>query len=155
MRIQIPEHRPKCVCGSLDGGGIVEEKGGQDTVRCADCSRFLYNAPRTETGRAARTIATIPDVSPSVRAFVIERAGARCEACGWPAALRPLEIGHFLSKKDGIEQGLTDAEINHPDNLLAQCKECNSGWSSRTLPPKLMVAILRARIARLQKKGGA
>ena len=108
--IEIPEHWKPCEgCGGRQG--VVEEKNGQDTVRCNKCARHLGNISRRDSGRAPRTVATTPDVSASVRAFVMERAGARCESCGWPAAIKPLEIGHFLSKKDAHEQGFTDAEI--------------------------------------------
>jgi hypothetical protein len=39
-------------CGQRDG--IIVTVGGQDTVRCAVCRKFLYNAPRAETGRPQR-----------------------------------------------------------------------------------------------------
>jgi len=42
--------RASCRCGS--SRGIMRRIGGQDTVRCAACDAFQYNAPRSETGTA-------------------------------------------------------------------------------------------------------
>lgn len=41
------EHCPQC--GSLQG--VIVPRGMQDTVRCAECDTWVYNAPRKETGK--------------------------------------------------------------------------------------------------------
>jgi hypothetical protein len=60
---------PRCGCGD----GTVAMVNGQDTVRCAECERFCYNAPRTETGRPRRSLRTRPQVSPGQRARILLR----------------------------------------------------------------------------------
>lgn len=55
-----------------------------------------------------------------------------------------LTVAHVVSIKDG-EHLLTKDQLNSNENLIAQCHECNSGQSSRTLPLWLAIAILRAR----------
>ena len=48
--------RSPCSCGSTEG--TIRESGGQDVVRCAKCATYQYNAPRVETGRKIRSLAT-------------------------------------------------------------------------------------------------
>jgi hypothetical protein len=36
--------------------GVITTIGGQDTVRCIICNTWLYNAPRTETGRDTHSL---------------------------------------------------------------------------------------------------
>lgn len=133
-------------CGSTDG--YVTGVNGQDVGRCIGCDRYVKCVPRTETGKAARTIATLHRIPPSQRARVIERATGRCELCG---AGGLLHVGHILSVRDGlvaIEDGLlTERELRSDDNLVCSCEACNSGFGRRSLPVRLLVALLRARLA--------
>lgn len=138
--VDIALRRP-CRCGWEFGR--VEERNGQNTVRCEACGTFQYNAPKTETGERQRTVSTVhAAITPKVRARVIERAKARCELCG---ANGILHVGHVLSVKDGMAQGLDEQTINGADNLIACCEECNLGFGARSLPLYLAVAILKAR----------
>src|SRR5215831_19006688 len=106
--------------------GTITESGSQDVVRCLDCKRFCYNAPRVETGKAVRTVQTVhAAIKPKLRARILERATGRCELCGKGAEAAPLHVGHLLSVEQGIAGGLTDQEINHESNLAAFCDECN------------------------------
>jgi uncharacterized protein YeaO (DUF488 family) len=42
--------RMRAPCGGCgETAGVVKRISGQDTVRCARCARFAYNAPRRET----------------------------------------------------------------------------------------------------------
>jgi len=138
--------KPCRTCGWTEG--FVVTKGGQDTVRCSKCNAYAgYNAPKSETGKAHRSIqSTHEKIKPSVRAKVIERALGRCEECGKSCSSTILHVGHFISVKDGHEYGLTDAEINHPENLICQCEECNLGFSDRPRPIRVLMAILKRRI---------
>lgn len=131
-------------CGNAIGR--LEDKNGQDTVRCSACGRHCYNAPRTETGRSVRTVATIHKaLRPSLRARVIERDGFACVLCR--ATETRLHVGHLIPVEAGILYGLTDAEINDEENLAAMCEECNLGYGNRPIPLRTAIAIVRARIA--------
>lgn len=135
--------------GCNDNMGVVAEVNGQDTVRCRTCDRFQYNAPRTETGRAARTVTTVHNgIKPKQRARILMRALARCEVCG---SRDSLHVGHILSVEVGVEYGLADDMINHDENLLAMCAECNLGQGSEPMPLAVAVSILRARISWARK----
>lgn len=127
--------------------GVVKTVGSQDTVRCATCDRFLYNAPKTETGRAVRSVTTVhSNIKPKQRARILERATGACELCHTSGA--PLHVGHLLSVARGIAEGLTDSEINSDENLAAFCDQCNLGMGKQPVPVRLVVAILIARTRR-------
>ena len=136
--------QPCKFCGHLEG--YIEPKSGQDCVYCSKCCRHQYNAPKTETGRETRSVSTVHEgIKPKHRIRIIERAHGRCEYCN--ANDRPLHIGHALSVKDGFEAGLSDAQINHEDNLMALCEECNLGQGSSSTPTWLLASILKRRTA--------
>lgn len=128
--------------------GELRPKNGQDCVYCAQCGVYAYCAPRTETGRRERTIATThAAISLRQRARIFERDGHRCVLCGRPAAETVLHVGHMLSVADGHDQGLPDELLNCDENLCAMCEECNLGGGRRAVPLRLAEAILRARAA--------
>lgn len=130
-------------CGTTDG--YLETRNGQDCVLCSACKRLNYNAPKTETGRAVRSVTTVHNgIKPNQRARILERATGACELCH--ASNKPLHVGHLLSVDEGLKLGLTELEINHDENLSAMCDECNLGLSSRPVPLRLLMAMLRARI---------
>ena len=135
-----PLREPCRQCGGMVGR--IVPAGGQNVVRCRDCGRAAFNAPKTETGESPRTLQTIRHVPPSQRTRILERALGRCELC---ASTQMLTIAHFLSVKDGFNN-LTDAQINSDENLIALCAECNSGQSHRTGPLWLFAAILYRRV---------
>jgi 5-methylcytosine-specific restriction endonuclease McrA len=135
-------------CGCLDG--TIATKGGQDVVRCADCDRFCYNAPRTETGREPRSLRTRPTIRPRQRARILLRDNSTCVLCHRHGV--PLDVGHMISVDDGHALGLSDAELGSDENLAAMCASCNSGLGSETLPLRIVVAVLRARSARATRR---
>ena len=140
------EMRKNCRCGSIYGE--IRTKSGQDCVYCLDCGRFCYNAPRIETGRKIRSVQTTHEaIKPNVRSRIICRANMRCERCGKPADQTTcgLQVGHILSVLDGHEFGISDAQLNADENLIAECDECNLGHGSESLPLWLAVAIISAR----------
>jgi hypothetical protein len=140
-------------CGGTNG--LLIERNGQDTVRCSSCGVFCYNAPRTETGRAPRTVTTVHNgIKPSQRARILVRATGRCELCGARGDRVVLHVGHILSVDAGITYGLPDDEINHDENLLALCDECNLGQGAEPMPLRVAIAVLRARISWARKERG-
>jgi 5-methylcytosine-specific restriction endonuclease McrA len=141
--------RKPCACGSTQGS--ITSRSGQDCVFCCECNKFQYNAPKTETGRAVRTVKTTHDaISPKMRSKIIERANRRCERCGrlGEDSTSGLHVGHVVSVDAGHKYGLSDAEINGEDNLIAECAECNLGHGSEALPVRLLVALVMARTKR-------
>lgn len=139
-------------CGSKDGR--LKTVGGQDTVRCAACDRLLYNAPKTETGREVRTAKTTHDaLRDGKRRRVLERGNFACELCGRrPTPEHPLHVGHLLSVRDGMAEGLTEHELNDEENLAAMCDECNLEISAESLPLRLVFSLLLVRVRRKQPK---
>lgn len=136
--------RVPCSCGHTHGRII--ERNGQDTVRCLGCDKHCYNAPRTETGRAQRSVTTVhAAIKPKQRAKIIMRDGARCVWCR--SADRNLHVGHIISVDAGMQFGLSDAEINDDENLVALCEECNLGQGNEPMPLRIAISVLRARIA--------
>jgi len=135
-------------CGGTDAK--ITETNGQDVVRCYQCDKYLYNAPRTETGRKVRTVSTVhSDIKPKQRERIITRAQRRCERCGKSAmaSTTGLHVGHVLSVSEGIKQGLPTEIINSDENLICECDECNLGHGRGVLPVRLLIALLVARQA--------
>lgn len=139
------EMRAPCPgCGHTRGH--IVEKNGQDTVRCLSCDRYCYCAPRTETGRAQRTVTTVHNgIKPKLRTKILERDGYRCVLC--KAVDVPLHTGHVVSVAAGLAAGLTASLLNNEENLIAQCEECNAGQGDSPIPLSIAIAILRARLA--------
>jgi hypothetical protein len=127
-------------CGSTDG--TITTVSGQDTVRCAQCNRYCYNAPRTETGAPRRSLRSRPQISPSQRQRILVRDNRTCFVCCRREGR--MQIGHIISLHEGRAYGLSDAELFHDENLVAMCPECNAGQRSETLPLPFLVAVLRA-----------
>lgn len=138
MSACITMRKPCDKCGHTEGS--ITETNAQDVVRCLACNKYQYNAPRTETGRAVRTVSTTHEaIKPKQRARIIERDCGHCVACG---AVNNLHIGHVVSVKDGHALSLSDEDINSDDNLVTLCAECNLGWGDRSMRANLYVAIL-------------
>ena len=136
--------RTPCPACAYPSGKIIE-RNGQDTVRCLNCNRHCYNAPRTETGRAQRSITTVHNgIKPQQRARVLERDRYTC-LCGQKKG--NLHVGHILSVEAGLRYGVTDEMLNDDENLVTQCEECNLGQGELPMSLPLAIAILRARIA--------
>jgi len=123
-------------------------RGGQAVVYCARCGRHQgYNAPRAELGLEQRHVGIDEAVNASQRARIMLRANTRCEICGHtPDVDESLHVGHLLSRADAKEQQMTSAEYDSDDNLCAMCEACNLGLSRQTVPVRLVVAIIRARL---------
>jgi hypothetical protein len=45
-----------------------------------------------------------------------------------------------------MRQGLTEIEINDDENLAALCEECNLGLGDETVPLRLAIAMVLARV---------
>lgn len=129
-------------CGNETG--YVTAKSGQDCVYCDECQKHSYNRPKTESGKARRSVSTThAAIKPKARRRILERANGCCEICR--ASNRTIHVGHVVSVADGHSVGLTDRELNSDENLIAECEECNLGNGRRTMPIRLLMAILKAR----------
>lgn len=136
----------------LHDRGRIIERNGQDTVRCLACDKHCYNAPRTETGREVRSVTTIHNgVRPKQRSRILERDGFRCVLCRTDD--QRMHVGHIVSVEAGFSIGLTDAEINDEENLIAVCEECNLGQGKQPIPLRVAIAILKARISWRDREG--
>lgn len=120
--------------------GRIETRNGQDCVFCAGCGRFCYNAPKAETGRAVRPTSRT-SIKPSKRARILARDGWRCIVCG---QRDDLDIGHLLSVADAAAVGAAEL-VDTDDNLATMCRECNLGIGRRSVEPRLVAMVLRAR----------
>lgn len=138
--------------------GRIETRNNQDCVFCGDCGAWQYNAPKTETGKAPRTIATThAAVKPKAEARIMARDGFACVFCH--RRDRPLQLGHLMSVKsahDVFELGwltrpFTDQQINSEENLAAMCETCNIGLGRETVPLYLLMGIFLDRISRRQE----
>ena len=129
-------------CG-FEGDGYIRTKGGQDVVRCPQCDRAQYNAPRGETGREVRKLSTRPGISVTTRTRILVRDNRTCVLCHRDDVA--LDVGHLVSVADGEKSGLTDAQLHGDDNLAAMCASCNSGLSRQTIPLHVAVSIIKAR----------
>lgn len=142
---QEKQHTLRSPCKRCAGTlGSITTSNGQDVVRCASCDTYQYNAPKVETGREARTVSTIHEgIKTKQRARVLLRANHVCEICN---QRKPLHVGHILSVKKGLSQGLTEVQLNSDENLAAMCDECNLGIGDQALPMWLCIGLLRARL---------
>jgi 5-methylcytosine-specific restriction endonuclease McrA len=132
--------RSACRCGQRDG--YIVEKGAQDVVRCLACDAYQYCAPRTETGKATRTVRSTPSVAPSKRDRVLKRGNYACVQCGRRSPDVQLHLGHLISVDAGKTLGIPDALIWHDFNLAAFCDECNLGLGAEPVAVDLMYRCL-------------
>jgi 5-methylcytosine-specific restriction endonuclease McrA len=63
---------------------------------------------------------------------VIERAGGRCEACGIPGSIRPIDVDHIIPKSRARRGKVTLPDgsrvlADDERNLQALCSRCNRG----------------------------
>lgn len=142
-----PLRNPCKRCGG--SAGTIRPTGFNDCLYCDSCALFQYNVPKTESGRASRTVRSVHSIAPSQRSRILfDRAGGKCEICG---RREDLQVGHMISVADGMAQGMTDAQINDDANLCAMCAECNLGLGSNPVPLWLAIGLAMARIKRGQK----
>lgn len=119
----------------------VAPSNGQNVVRCAKCGRHLYNAPKTETGERARTVATLRrGIKPSQQARILDRDHRTCLLCG--RADVQLTIGHLLSIEEGVAVGATETELYADANLAAMCEACNLGLGRHSISPRTYAVIM-------------
>jgi 5-methylcytosine-specific restriction endonuclease McrA len=110
-------------CQSTKAWVVV--KGRQATIRCAQCDRVLYNAPRRETGAERRTVRTRRrSIRPSQQARILNRDHGCCILCG---RRDELTIAHLVSLEDGYRLGLKKMHLYCDANLAAMCESCNLG----------------------------
>jgi predicted house-cleaning noncanonical NTP pyrophosphatase (MazG superfamily) len=71
-----------------------------------------------------------PAVNESVRYKVLKRAKGKCELCGIPSSLRPIDIDHIIPQSKANKYGkvVRDGKpinVHDLDNLQALCFKCN------------------------------
>lgn len=121
--------------------GIVEEKNGQNTVRCEACGKHNYNAPKAETGESERRITSREGIDPTKRARILERDGAKCCTCGRGSPDVILHLGHVISVADADKYKIRKDWINSDENLVTQCEECNLGQGGKSMAARVAVYI--------------
>lgn len=137
--------RKICLCGNETGR--IMPRGGQDCVYCDSCGKFQYNAPRTETGRAVRSVQTVHEsIKPKQRARIMLRSNGRCELCGKSSRDSVMHVGHIISVKAGMASGLTEVQLNDDENLVSLCDECNLGMGSEPMPLRFAMRVLTERL---------
>lgn len=141
------EMRSPCKYGCDTRSGFIVPKNGQDLVYCVLCKKWQYCVPKTESGRAVRSVKTTHDaINPKLRAKVLTRANGHCELCGKPFSECVGHVGHLVSVDHGHAAGLTDQEINDLENLCAMCDECNLGLGNEPATLRFCLMVLKARI---------
>ena len=135
-------------CGNCTSSfGRIVERNGQKCVYCSACDRWVYNAPRTETGDRQRSVSTVhAAIKPKTRSHVLLRAGSRCELCGVGIDDTVMHVGHLISIEDGLKEGLTEKELNHQENLAAMCWECNLGIGKDATPLRTLLRVTALRL---------
>lgn len=121
---------------------VLIPQGQHSGVYCVRCRRWLYWAPKHETGEAPRTVATLrKGLKPSQQARILERDLGRCVMCG---TRENLHIAHFLSVKDGIALGVPDEVLESDENKAAMCEACNLGLQGHSVSARFYVSLLAA-----------
>jgi hypothetical protein len=124
--------RPCKSCGGHDAW--IETKNGQDMVSCLTCADrpWIYNAPKAETGRKARTLSSREGITPSQKARILAAHDHCCIACGHRPPEVQLDLEHIIAREVAYAYGCLDWLIDSEWNLAPMCAECNSGkrWVS-------------------------
>lgn len=129
-----PDEWPCPNCENHDA--VIITRGAQHTVRCTACDTYIYNVSKSHLGLTPGTLRSRPTIKPSTRAWVLTTHGRACVLC--KATDRALELGHLLSVRDGGQQGVPGALINHRANLAPMCAEDNSGLGGRSAAPDVI-----------------
>lgn len=79
-----------------------------------------------------RRTSTSTGVPSSLRHEVLKAARAKCQLCGIPASLRPIDVDHIVPKSRKNRYGKVvvngrAVDVNSIDNLQALCMTCNRG----------------------------
>jgi|TARA_R110002012_G_scaffold315231_2_gene528757 hypothetical protein len=77
-----------------------------------------------------KNIERSPQASESIRYKVLKRSNGKCELCGIPSSLRPIDIDHIVpqSTKNKNEKVTKDGkliDVHSEENLQALCYKCN------------------------------
>jgi 5-methylcytosine-specific restriction endonuclease McrA len=139
MRDPCTLRQPCRFCGCTTG--CREVRGRQNCIFCDKCGRHAYNAPKTETGDAPRTVETVRRrIKPGQQARMLGRDHGRCVLCG--RRDQHLVIGHVLSIDEGRTLGATGDLLYDDANLITLCEACNLGQGKRSPSPGTYAAIV-------------
>jgi hypothetical protein len=129
-------------CGGAEGE--LRPTNGQNCVYCGGCGKLAYNAPKTETGEAVRSLTDRDSIRPSQRERIRERDANRCLLCGKSGFEGVvLHVAHILSIHDGKHLGATDADLDSDENLFLCCDAHNIGQGHKSFNPRMALLILR------------
>lgn len=149
---ELPGDCPKCCprCGGRQVRIVWNHRNtNSDFAYCSDCPErpSIGYIPKRFTGAPTK-----PKRRPDLRVSsdsIFERDAWRCQLCGASAQEgTKLEVAHILSREDGKKQGASDEEVDHPTNLFACCHDCNNERGGVSLPPLLILRLIRARLHR-------
>jgi len=137
-------------CESCQSGvGAYELRSGQAVVYCT-CGKYQgYNASKEEQGREVRSAQSLHQIPSSQRSRILARDAARCQFCGRSAATDGvnLQVGHALPVASAVAHEIPRELLYCDDNLLTLCEECNLGMGAEPIEPRLLIQIIRARLA--------
>lgn len=120
---------------------------------CAECDTWQRWVSKRDAGVDRRSLSSRRNITPSVRARVLQRDGYRCILCGFGPPDKNLVMGHIISVRDGLEIGLTDGVLYDEWNLCTMCEECNSGLGERSLHlPEALRAYHRWQLERSEQQ---
>lgn len=71
-----------------------------------------------------------PEVNESIRYRILKQAKGRCQLCGIPSSLRPIDIDHIIpqsqaDKRNTVLKDGTRIPVHSEENLQALCFKCN------------------------------
>jgi 5-methylcytosine-specific restriction endonuclease McrA len=145
--------RPCPTCGGVDA--LIKKQGDQNVVKCRQCKKAYYNAPKVETGEVRRTVQGLRQgIKASQRARIIERDG-RCVLCG---SQDNLTVGHALSWYDADQLGDVGPYLNDDVNIFAMCETCNAGLGKASILPvtyhRIVLRLIQAQALDAETKRG-
>jgi predicted house-cleaning noncanonical NTP pyrophosphatase (MazG superfamily) len=90
----------------------------------------LYDQKIAECLERKALQANAPEAGASVRYEVLKAAGGKCQLCGIPSSLRPIDIDHIIprskaNKRNKVRLNGRWIDANDRENLQALCMSCN------------------------------
>lgn len=124
---------------TLSKHGIIryEQKGQRFFLNCTldnekqrHAAVSICEAKIEEWIERTKTREKDPVANESVRYRVLKNAGGKCQLCGIPSSLRPIDIDHVIprARADRFRKVILHGkriDVNSPENLQALCSKCN------------------------------
>lgn len=136
-----------CPCGETSGEIIP--KDAHLGLYCVGCHRWVKWVGKAELGLEPRHVQKREPLSPKIRQRVLSRDLGRCLLCGQGSREGALlHVDHILPLKEGLAAGFTQAELDHPANLLTLCEACNLGKGATPLRLRFFAVLLAREVRR-------